>query len=183
MRASAWRSVLGRAVDFGDERLQHRRAGRHFGDGDARIESRGDLGDARAHAFGDVVALRACVRASQTRLIWISATFAPRAHEVMPHEPVEIERRSDAGIDLIVGDLRFGAHGGGDFARGLRGAFERAAFGHVEDDLELALVVERQHLHLHPADADQRPSRRSSSAEMRGEEKPAPARAARSSVS
>ena len=45
-------------VDFGDERLQHRRAGRHFGDGDARTVSRGDRGDARAHAFGDVVALR-----------------------------------------------------------------------------------------------------------------------------
>ena len=34
--------------------------------------------------------------------------------------------------------------------------FERAAFGHVEDDLEFALVVERQHLDLHPADAHQR---------------------------
>ena len=74
----------------------------------------------------------------------------------MPHESVEVERRGDAGVDLVVGHFRFDADGGGDFARGLRGAFERAALGHVEDDLELALVVERQHLHLHPAERDQR---------------------------
>jgi hypothetical protein len=51
---------------------------------------------------------------------------------------------------------RFDADGGGDFARTLRGVFQRAAFGHVEDDLEFALVVERQHLDLHPADSHQR---------------------------
>ena len=51
-------ALLVRAVDFGDERLQHRRAGRHFGHGDARAVFRGDFGDARADAFGDVVALR-----------------------------------------------------------------------------------------------------------------------------
>ena len=50
--------VFVRAVDFRDERLQHRRAGRHFGDGDARTVSRGDLRDARTDALGDVVALR-----------------------------------------------------------------------------------------------------------------------------
>ena len=62
----------------------------------------------------------------------------------------------DARVNLIVRHLRFDADGGGDFARALRGVFQRAAFGHVEDDLKLALVVERQHLDLHPADAHQR---------------------------
>ena len=74
----------------------------------------------------------------------------------MAHEAVEIERRRDAGINLVIGHLRFGADGGGNFTRRLRGAFQRTAFRHVEDDLKFALVVERQHFHLHPADIDQR---------------------------
>ena len=140
-----------RAVDFGHERLQHGRPGRHFGDGDARVVLGGDRGDARAHAFGDVVALRFALAFRHEVDLDVRDVRAA-AHEVMPHQAVEIERRGDARVDLVIGDLRLGAHGGGDFARGLRGAFERAAFGHVQDDLELALVVERQHLHLHPAE-------------------------------
>ena len=76
-------------------------------------------------------------------------------------------------VNLVIGDFRFGADSGGDFARGLGGAFERAAFGHVEDDLEFALVVERQHLHLHPADAHER-HRAQQQAHDAGEEDPAP---------
>ncbi len=75
------------------------------------------------------------------------------AHEVMAHQAVEIKGRGDAGIDLVIGHLRLDAHRGGDLARGLRGAFKRAAFGHVQDDLKLALVVEGQHFDFHPARA------------------------------
>ena len=49
------------AVKFGDERLQHRRSRRHLGNGDARTEFLRDLGYARTHALGDVVALRAAL--------------------------------------------------------------------------------------------------------------------------
>ncbi len=97
------------------------------------------------------------------------------AQEVVAHEAVEIERRGDAGVDLVIGDLRFRADGGGDLARGLRGAFERAALGHVQDDLELALVVEGQHFHLHPAERDGR-HREQQQRGDRAEKKPAPAR-------
>jgi hypothetical protein len=37
----------------------------------------------------------------------------------MAHEAVEIERRSDAGVDLVIRDFRLAAHGGGDLTRGL----------------------------------------------------------------
>ncbi len=37
-----------------------------------------------------------------------------------------------------------------------RGLFERRPFGHVDDHLELALVVERQHLHFDELYVDQR---------------------------
>ena len=147
--------LFGRPVNFGHERLQHRRAGRHFGHGHARAEFGGDGGHARTHPFGDVVALRPALALGQEVDLHVGNVRA-LPHEIMAHEAVEVERRSDAGINLVIGHLRFGAHGGGDFARGLRGALQRTAFRHVEDDLEFALVVERQHFHLHQADADQR---------------------------
>jgi hypothetical protein len=75
--------------------------------------------------------------------------------EVVPDETVEIERRGHAGVDLIVEDLWLGPQRGGHFARHPRGLLKRRALGEVEDDLELRLVVERQHLDLHRADADQ----------------------------
>ena len=80
----------------------------------------------------------------------------PAAHEIMAHQAVEIEGPGGAGIDLGVDHLRLGGDRGGHFARHVGGGFQAAALRHVEDDLELALVVKRQHLHLHPADADQR---------------------------
>ena len=76
------------------------------------------------------------------------------ASTAMADQAVEVEGGGHAGIDLVICHLRLGAHGGGDFARRLGGEFERAAFGHIQDDLELALVVEGQHFHLHPAQAD-----------------------------
>jgi len=97
----------------------------------------------------------------------------PVAHEVVPHQSVEIKRRRRAGVDLVIGDFRLGAHGGGNLARGLRGAFERAALGQVQDDLKLALVVERQHFHLHPAERDER-HRAEQQRDDRSQEKPPP---------
>ncbi|GIX31689.1 MAG: hypothetical protein KatS3mg124_2161 [Porticoccaceae bacterium] len=72
------------------------------------------------------------------------------AEEVVPDQTVEVEGGGGAHVDLVVGHLRFVADGGGDFPRRPGGALQRAALRHVEDDLELALVVEGQHLHLHP---------------------------------
>ena len=80
------------------------------------------------------------------------------AQKIMAHESVEIIWRGDAGVDLVIGHFRFRADGGGDFARGLRGAFERAALGHVQDHLELALVIEREHFHSSPSRARRLPS-------------------------
>ena len=174
-------AFLVRPINFGDQRLQHRRAGRHFGDGDARAEFRRNLRHARTDAFGDVVALRlAFAFGHEIDLDVGHVRAAP--HEVMAHQAVEIERRRHARVNLIIRHFRFGAHGGGNFARGLRGAFERAAFRHVENDLELALVVERQHFHLHPADADQR-HRAKQQADDAREKNPTPLRRVQSAAS
>ena len=146
---------FGRPVNFRDERLQHRRAGRHLGHGHPRAELRGNLRDTRTHPLGDVMALRLALIFGNEVDLQIRHVRPP-PHEVVTHQPIEIERRGDARVNLVIRHFRFGADGGGNFTRGLRGAFERTAFGHIQDDLKFALVVERQHLHFHPADIDQR---------------------------
>ena len=83
------------------------------------------------------------------------------SQEIVSHQAVEIERRGRAGVDLVINDLRFLADRQGNLAGGLDCLFQREAFGHIENDLELVFVVERQHLHLHPVDSQQthRPAR------------------------
>ena len=138
-------------VNFGDKGLQHRRAGRHLSYGDACAVFLGDCRHARAYAFGDVMALRfPVVLGDKIDLQVGHVRSAP--HEIVADESVEIKGRRRSRVDLVVRDLRLLAHSGCDFACGLRGAFERTAFRHVQDDLEFAFVVEGQHLHLHPAD-------------------------------
>ena len=146
-------AFLVRPIDFRHERLQDGRAGRDFGHGDAGAVFGRDCGDARADALGDVMALGFALALGNEVDLQVGDVGAA-AHEVVAHQAVEVEGGGDAGVNLVIRHLRLDAHGGGDFAGGLGGAFQRAAFGHVEDDLELALVVERQHLHLHPAEAD-----------------------------
>ena len=93
-------------VDFSDERLQHRRAGRHFGHGDARTVFRGDLRDARPHAFGNVVTLRFAF-AFRNQIDLHVGNVRAAAHEVMADQAVEVERRGHAGVNLVIGHFRF----------------------------------------------------------------------------
>ena len=144
-----------RPIDLGHEGLQDRRAGWHFGHGNARAVFRGDRRDARTDALGDVVALSfALALGHQVDLQVGDMGAAP--HEVVAHQAVEVEGGGHARVDLVIGYLRLDAHRGGNLASGLGRALQRAAFRHVEDDLEFALVVERQHLHLHPAQTHRR---------------------------
>ena len=146
---------LGRPVNFSHQCLQHGRARRHFGNRDAGTEFRGDLRHARTHAFGNVMALRLALVFRHQIDLHVGHVRAP-PHEVVTHEAVEVEGRRDARINFVIRNFWFRADGGGDFPRCLGGAFKRTAFRHVEDDLEFALVVERQHFDLHPADINQR---------------------------
>ena len=144
---------LVRAVDFGHEGLQDWRAGRDLGEGDSGVVFFGDGGDGGTHALGDVVAGGFAVVAVFEIHLDVG-DIRTTAEEVVANESVEVEWRGGAGVNLRVRDFgllfndvsHFAGHGGG--------AFERSSFGHVEDHLKLALVVEGQHFHLHPADAD-----------------------------
>ena len=153
--------------------MQHGRAGRHLGHGDDRAVALGDGGDNRADPLRDRVALvRALVLADEIDLQ--VGDIGPAAHEVVPHESVEIEGRGGAGIDLDVADLGLAANSGGHFAGNAGGLLQRGALGRVDHDLELRLVVEGQHLDLHRPEADQA-YRGEQQAHNGREEDPAPA--------
>ena len=143
------------AIDLRDERLQNRRTGRDFRDGDARVVFLRHLRQRRAHAFGDIMTLGIALALGQQVDLDVRH-IRTAAQEIMADEAVEVEGRGGAGIDLIVGHLGLGGGGGREFARGLGGAFERRSFRHVEHDLELALVIKRQHFHLHITNGHQR---------------------------
>src|SRR5262249_13406407 len=65
-------------------------------------------------------------------------------------------RAGDAGINLIVGHLGFYSDRSGNLVGCLGGAFECAAFGHINDNLKLVLFVDGEHFHFYPTDTDQR---------------------------
>src|SRR5206468_689996 len=141
-------------IDLGDHRLEHGRPGRHFGDLDAGSGTTGDGKQLIADALGDVVALQAAVGfADQVHLDVGDIGTSPQ--KIVAHEPVEVVRRGGSGVGLEVHYFRLLSDDSGQLAGNPRGLFEGCAFGHVDDDLELALVVERQHLHLDEADADE----------------------------
>ena len=145
LRERHLRVVVG-TVDLGDDRRQHRRAGRHLDDLDVGAARLRDLLQRRAHRLRDLVALAMPLRLLDEVDLQV-ADFAAGAQVVLAHQPVEADRRGEPGVGLVVrhfGQLRDFR---GEFAQQRRGVLDRRAGRHVDDDLELRLVVERQHLH------------------------------------
>ena len=64
----------------------------------------------------------------------------------MPDHAVEVHRRALADVQLEVADLVHPGQVVADTPRDAVGAVERRALGHVDDDLELVLVVVGEHL-------------------------------------
>ena len=83
------------------------------------------------------------------------ADLATGAQVILAHQPVEVDRGGGAGVGLVIGHLGYGGQVIAEFVENRRRLFHRRARGHVDDDLELGLVVERQHLQLHESDGRQ----------------------------
>ena len=73
----------------------------------------------------------------------------------MAHQSVEVVRRRRSHVSLDVDHFALLLRLFGQQLRDARRFFERGAVGHVDDHLELALVVERQHLDLDEAEVEQ----------------------------
>ena len=97
--------LVERAVDLRHQRRLHRRAGRHLDDLHGRAVSQPDLRQRRSRRNRDLVALAvAVVLVDQVHLD--VAELRAGAQVVLPHEPVEVDRRRRARVDLVVRHLR-----------------------------------------------------------------------------
>src|SRR5688572_2432360 len=75
--------------------------------------------------------------------------------KVVTDQTVEVIGRGCADIHLIIGHFRNSAYIVRNLTRHRGGLFERRAFGHVNDHLKLALVIEWQHLYAHELQSHQ----------------------------
>ena len=153
-RASLRKAGIVGPVDLGHDRRQHRRTRRHFDHLERGAVARGDLLQRRAHGQRDVMALAvALVLVDQVDLQ--VADIGAAAQVVLAHQAVEGDRRGGAGIALEVSALRAPWPRHAPVLQQRVGGLQRAAFGHVDHDLEFGLVVERQHLQDHRLDHHQ----------------------------
>ena len=127
-----------------------------------------------AHASGHLVALRrAFALRHEVHLQIGEVRSAPQ--KVVPHEAVEVVGRRHAHVLLDVDDRLIVQGGRRQCRRDARRRLERRALGHVDHDLELALVVERHHLHRHQFERDQRDGRQQQGRHARQEDRAPPA--------
>ena len=143
-----------RPIDLRDQGLEHRWPRRDLGDLDAGTMLPGDVLDALTDALGDGMALQFPLLAMDQVDLDVGDVGTP-AQEIVPDQAVEVIGGGGASVDLVVEDLRFRAEPGGDLPGDVGGVLQGGALVHVDDDLELALVVEGQHLHLDRPGDDQ----------------------------
>ena len=93
-----------RPVDLGHQRRQHRRAGRHLDQLDVGAQAPADLLQAGPQPLDDGVTLLRAMRLVQQRHLQV-AHLAAAAQVVLPHQAVEVDGRSRAGIGLVVAHL------------------------------------------------------------------------------
>jgi hypothetical protein len=110
----------------------------------------GDGLDVVADAQGEGVAAHFALLAGQEVDADVGQVRA-LAQVVVAHEAIEVHGRALADGGGEIDDLGDGLEVLLDFADDGIGGFERGAFGQVDDDLQLVLVVERQHLQRHAA--------------------------------
>ena len=138
-------AVVIRAIDLGDDGREHRRAGRHFDQFHRCPVRLADRGQLRTHGQRDGMALPVSLVLVDQVDLQVADQWSA-AQVVLAHQAVEGDRSGAAGVALPVAHFSDIGEAVGELAEQLVGAFERAAFRHVDDDLEFRFVVERQHL-------------------------------------
>ena len=103
--------------------------------------------------FGDIVAFELPLVFGQQVDLNVG-NRGTAAQKVMADETIEIVGRGGTHVYLIIDHIRILFDYRGHFQGHPRGLLQGRTFRHVEDDLELALVVKRQHLDLDIAETD-----------------------------
>ncbi|MDI3493283.1 MAG: hypothetical protein PWP17_1166 [Desulfomicrobiaceae bacterium] len=137
-------------VDFRHQGLEHRWAGWNFHGLHIGAETLGRRGHGLPDPGRDGVALFVA-HAARGEVDLDFRLMAPFAAIVVTHQPIEGEGRGGTHVELDVRHRRVRQHCPGDGLGCGHGLFQGRAFGHVDDELQFALVVEGEHLHQHQA--------------------------------
>jgi hypothetical protein len=78
------------------------------------------------------------------------------SQKIVADEAVEVEWAGTSGVDLVIRNFGLADKILCQRLSDARGLLQRSSVGHVDDHLELAFVIERQHLDEHQAERDQR---------------------------
>ena len=150
-------------VDLGDDRREHRRPRRDLDDLHLGVEAGARSFSSSGRTAFAISWLCAVALVLVDEVDLQIAVLGQLPQVVLPHEAVEVDRRRGAGVALVVGDLGHRRDVRAHRAQHGGGALDRRSGGHVDDDLELGLVVERQHLEddqLHATRATSTPGSR-----------------------
>ena len=76
-----------------------------------------------------------------------------RTQIILSHQTIEIDRAGRPGVGLVIHHFRHLGNFSANLVQDSRRLLKGRAHRHVEDNLELALVVERQHFQHHQLEA------------------------------
>ena len=136
-----------RAVDFRNQCLDHRRPRRYFAHLDARPIRVADRVEQRTKPLGNGMALHAALLGRQQVHLDVGL-IRLAAHVVVAHQSVEVIRPGCSGVRLVVQHVRLPSEFISQRLGHARRLLKGSAVGHVDDHLEFALVIERQHLYF-----------------------------------
>ena len=132
-----------RAIDFGEQRRQDRRAGRHLDHFDTGTFRQRHGMQLIPQGKGDVMARPVAVALFQQVDLKVSQ-LRRSAQEIVADQAIKIEWSRGASIGLDGFHLLDLVHGGGQRKQRALGFLQSRAFRHVEHNLDFRLVVERQ---------------------------------------
>ena len=147
-------ALVVRPVHFRNQRFQHWRPRRHLGDLYARAEWGPQLHQLGSKPACDFVALRLAIVAGRKVDLNIGL-IRLMSQEIVADQAIKVVGTRCSRVDLIVGDFRLLLKIVSQCLCNSGGLFEGRSVGHINHDLEFALVIEGKHFHAHPLQRDE----------------------------
>ncbi len=142
-------------VNLGHQGLHHRRSRWNFADLNARTVRVSDRVEQRTKPLGNGMALHVALLCREQVHLDVGLIRLV-AHVVVAHQPVEVIRAGCPSVSLVVQHVRLPRQLFAQCLGHARRLFQRCAIGHIDDHLQFALVVERQHLDANQSEGHQR---------------------------
>src|SRR5690606_38220287 len=97
-----------------------------------------------------------CISQPGGKQVYLNVGFMrSRTEKIMPYQAIEVIGRGCSNVNLKIGHLLDGTQENTDIPRNRRCLLESRSLRHIDHNLELALVVKRQHFHRHQTECKQ----------------------------